>query len=163
MATNPLCSRPLCAQAPLCSRPGMQPMCSGYHMATPRRSMCSNAFPMMMWNPGMRQKMMQMMQMYQQYQPKPIDKPVENPNIIKIHKPKLAKPTRSPQEALRIILDSIRPGFQENGNLFEQGLTSFNVMQMVTRAGEQGYVLTMRDVIAEPTFEAIASKMKTEE
>ena len=110
----------------------------------------------------MRQKIMQVMQMYQQYQPKPIDKPVENPNIIKMHKPKLEKPTRAPREALRVVLDSIRPGFQENGNLFEQGLTSYNVMQMVTRAGEQGYVLTMRDIISEPTFEAIASKMKTE-
>jgi aryl carrier-like protein len=115
-----------------------------------------------MWNPGMRQKIMQAMQTYQQYQPKPIDKPVENPNIIKMHKPKLEKPTRAPREALRVVLDSIRPGFQEIGNLFEQGLTSYNVMQMVTRAGEQGYVLTMRDIISEPTFEAIASKMKTE-
>ena len=113
-----------------------------------------------MSDPDNRKKMQDFVQ---KYQPKEIAEPVEKPNIIAINKPKVQRPTRTAREALRIILDSIRPGFTEQGSLLEQGLTSLNVMQMVTRAGEHGYHLGMRDIIAEPTFDAIASKMKAEE
>ena len=97
------------------------------------------------------------------YRTKTVDKAIEKPNVIAINKPKLGQVVRPPKEALRVVLDSISPGFTENGSLFDQGLTSFNVMQLITRAGEQGYELTMRDVFSNPTFDGIASKMKAGE
>ena len=158
--------------------PNMQPM--GMAMGMPMMGgptpvMWGPIIPQMMapMMPQMVPPMPQMSQMPQmsseiaaqleKYQTKTVDKAIEKPNVIAINKPKLGQVVRPPKEALRVVLDSIRPGFTENGSLFEQGLTSFNVMQLITRAGEQGYVLTMRDVFSDPTFDGIASKMKAGE
>lgn len=85
---------------------------------------------------------------------------IENPVVIGMERPKMAKATRSREDALTIVLNGILPGFKKEGDLFEQGLTSFNTMQMVTRCGEQGYSITMVDIYRNPTFKGIVECMK---
>lgn len=93
----------------------------------------------------------------------PTDKPIENPNLIRINEPKLGAVTRSPEDALDVVLSGIFPeGYDKQTNLFEQGLDSFKVMQIVTRAGEEGYRLHMQDIMKDPTFKGIVAAMKTE-
>nr|WP_021167068.1 acyl carrier protein [Sporomusa ovata]EQB28922.1 hypothetical protein SOV_1c06480 [Sporomusa ovata DSM 2662] len=89
--------------------------------------------------------------------------PVENPVIVDINKPKLGEKVNSPEKALAIVLQSIvgRP-VQESENFFAIGLTSVNVMQMITRCGEQGYQVTMQDVISNPTITELAKKLAAE-
>ncbi|MBR1633676.1 MAG: hypothetical protein IJ682_01290, partial [Lachnospiraceae bacterium] len=93
----------------------------------------------------------------------PTDKPIENPNLIKINEPKLGAVTRSPEDALDVVLSGIFPeGYDKQAGLFEQGLDSFKVMQIVTRAGEEGYRIHMQDIMKDPTFKGIVAAMKTE-
>ena len=100
---------------------------------------------------------------YVPYMAFPTDKPIENPNLIRINEPKLGAVTRSPEDALDVVLSGIFPeGYDKQTNLFEQGLDSFKVMQIVTRAGEEGYRLHMQDIMKDPTFKGIVAAMKTE-
>lgn len=99
----------------------------------------------------------------QPYMAFPTDGPVENPNVISIHEPKLGPVTKSPEDALDVVLRGIFPeGYDKQVNLFEQGLDSFKVMQIVTRSGEEGYRIQMQDIMKDPTFKGIVANMKTE-
>jgi len=90
--------------------------------------------------------------------------PVENPQVVNINEPKLGEKVNPPEKALAIVLQSIvgRP-VHESENFFAMGLTSINVMQMITRCGEQGYRITMQDVINNPTIAELAKKLAAEE
>ena len=93
----------------------------------------------------------------------PVEKPIDNPNTIKINEPKLGKVTQSPEAALDTVLRGIFPqGYDRNRNLVEQGMTSFNFMQIITRCGEQGYRVKLQDIIKDPVFDNIVASMKTE-
>ena len=93
----------------------------------------------------------------------PTDKPIENPNLIRINEPKLGAVTKSPEDALDVVLRGIFPeGYDKQASLFEQGLDSFKVMQIVTRVGEEGYRVHMQDIMKDPTFKGIVAGMKTE-
>ena len=90
-----------------------------------------------------------------------IDKPIEKPNVMQMNEPHVGKPTKSPEEALRTVFSLLFPqGYGEDENLFEKGMDSFKVMQIVTRCGENGYRVKMQDVFRNPTFNGIVSKME---
>ena len=76
-----------------------------------------------------------------------------------IHEAYVGKPVKPADAVLTEVLNSISPGFDLSENLMEQGLTSFNAMQIVTRCAEQGYRVQLNDVIINPTFEGIVSRM----
>ncbi len=78
---------------------------------------------------------------------------------MEIPTPYVGKPVRPADAVLTEVLNSISPGFDLSENLMEQGLTSFNAMQIVTRCAEQGYRVQLNDVIINPTFEGIVSRM----
>ena len=96
----------------------------------------------------------------EKYISKPVKEPIENPNVVQIEKPKIAKPEKSAEEVLNYVLNGILPGFEKDSNLFEQGLTSFDVMKVITRCGQYGYQIDMADIFLTPTFEEIVAKMK---
>ena len=58
------------------------------------------------------------------------------------------------------MLNGLLPGFEKDKNLFEQGLTSLDVMKIVTRCGEYGYHVDMETIFLTPTFEGILAGMK---
>lgn len=93
----------------------------------------------------------------------PTDKPIENPNTIKINEPTLGEVTMSPEDALELVLSGILvDGYDKEQNLLEQGLDSFGIMQLITRCAEQGYRVRMEEIMSDPTFAGIAANMKTE-
>ena len=93
----------------------------------------------------------------------PTNAPVQNPTVIQIQKPKLGPVTRSPEDALQFVLSGIFPGgYNKEENLLLQGMNSFQIMQLITRCGEQGYRLKIEDVMKNPTFSGIVSSMTTE-
>ena len=102
----------------------------------------------------------QLMQQFAQYQPHPVDGPVQNPTIMQIERPEVGVPTETPEVALDEVLKSIFPAYDRNTGLLEQGFTSLNMMQMVTRLGEHGYSISMGEIVADPTFDGIISSMK---
>ena len=90
-----------------------------------------------------------------------VDKPIENPNVIAIEEPHVGVPTKSPEEALAIVFSLIFPqGYGKDENLFEKGLDSFKIMQIVTRAAENGYRIKMQDIFKNPTFNGIVGVME---
>lgn len=93
----------------------------------------------------------------------PTNAPIQNPNIIQVQEPKLGVVTKSPEDALNLVLSGIFPGgYNKQENLLTQGMNSFQIMQLITRCGEQGYRLRIEDVMKNPTFSGIVSSMKTE-
>ena len=93
----------------------------------------------------------------------PTDAPIQNPNVIQVQEPKLGPVTKSPEDALNLVLSGIFPsGYNKQENLLTQGMNSFQIMQLITRCGEQGYRLRIEDVMKNPTFSGIVSSMKTE-
>jgi aryl carrier-like protein len=93
----------------------------------------------------------------------PVEKPIDNPNTIKINEPKLGKVTQSPEAALDTVLRGIFPqGYDRSRNLVEQGMTSFNFMQIITRCAEQGYRVKLVDIVKDPVFDKIVAAMETE-
>ena len=105
----------------------------------------------------------QMMQQLAEYRAHPVDGPVENPTVMQIEKPHIGAPTETPEVALDEVLKSIYPSYDRNTGLLEQGFTSLNMMQMVTRLGEHGYSINLGDIIAKPDFDGILSNMKAGE
>jgi len=121
-------------------------LCTPQQMAAAQNQLC---FPGMM--PAPQQKP----DVYE------IDKPVENPNVINIQEPHISAPTKSPEEALKTVFSTIFPqNIGADDNLFEKGLDSFKVMQIVTRTAENGYRIKMQDIFKNPTFNGIVSKME---
>ena len=93
----------------------------------------------------------------------PTNAPVANPVVIQVQKPKLGAVTRSPEDALHFVLSGIFPGgYNKEDSLLLQGMNSFQMMQLITRVGEQGYRLTIEDVVKNPTFSGIVRSMTTE-
>ena len=91
-----------------------------------------------------------------------VDAPIEKPVTMKINEPRLGPVTKSPEDALDTVLRSIfLNGYDKQANLFEQGLDSLKIMQIVTRCGEQGYRVNMLDIMKDPTFKGIVACMKT--
>ena len=105
----------------------------------------------------------QMMQQLAEYRAHPVTGPVENPTVMQIEKPHIGAPTETPEVALDEVLKSIYPSYDRNTGLLEQGFTSLNMMQMVTRLGEHGYSISLGDIIAKPDFDGIMSNMKAGE
>lgn len=93
-----------------------------------------------------------------------IDKPVEKPNVLQVNEPHVGKPTKSPEEALKVVFSLLFPnGYTVDENLFEKGMDSFMIMQIVTRCAENGYRVKMQDIFRNPTFNGIVSKMEAGE
>jgi aryl carrier-like protein len=90
----------------------------------------------------------------------PVSEAVEHPNVIKVNKPTIGKAEKSASEVLTYVLNGLLPGFEKDKNLFEQGLTSLDVMKIVTRCGEYGYQIDMATIFLTPTFEEIVAEMK---
>ena len=94
------------------------------------------------------------------YSVKKTDSPIEKPNVIEIHKAKVAKPTKSAEEVLEYVLNGIlKNGLNKSEDLFEQGLTSLDTVKLVTRCGEHGYSIKMQDIYMHSTFEELVKCM----
>ena len=138
MGGQQICAGPIC-QGPVCTPPAFyQPVCS---------------MPMMGPFMGMPDPL-------QKYMSKPVDAPIEDPNVIKIEKAKVSKPTVSAEEALTIVLNGLLPKWNKEDDLFEQGLTSLDTVKIVTRCGENGYAIEMKDIYMTPTFDELVKAMK---
>ena len=105
----------------------------------------------------------QLAQQFAQYQAYPVNEPIQNPTIMQIEKPHVGVPTETPEVALDEVLKSIFPSYDRNTGLLEQGFTSLNMMQIVTRLGEHGYSISLGEIIANPAFDGILSNMKAGE
>ena len=133
--------------APMAQMPPMPPIQPGQQLCSP---------PMGAGQPGMGG-------LQAPYMGFPTDGPIQDPNVINIQEPKLGPVTRAPEDALNFVLSGIFPnGYDKQENLLSQGMTSFQMMQLITRIGEQGYRLKIEDVIKNPTFSGIVGSMKTE-
>ena len=95
----------------------------------------------------------------QKYVSKEVDAPIENPNVIKIEKAKVSKPTVPAPQALEIVMNTLMNSYDKEKDLFEQGLTSLDTVKMVTRCGENGYSLSLKDIYKGRTFDAIVDCM----
>ena len=95
-----------------------------------------------------------------QYNSHPVNAPVDNPNVMKINQPKVGVPDKPAEEALDIVLKGLLPTYDRSKSLFDQGFTSLNLMQIVTRCGEHGYRVQLQDIITNPTFDGILAAMK---
>ena len=102
----------------------------------------------------------EMMKKLGEYQPHPLGEPVENPNVMEIHEPEMGEVNMSAEDALDLVLKNILPTFDRSKSLFDQGFTSLNLMQIVTRCGEQGYRLNMKDIIDAPYFDNMVANMQ---
>ena len=49
---------------------------------------------------------------------------------------------------------------KKEDDLFEQGLTSLDTVKIVTRCGENGYAIEMKDIYMTPTFDELVKAMK---
>ena len=96
---------------------------------------------------------------FAEYQAHAVDQPIENPFTMKIPEPYVGKPSKTPEEVLMDVLTGIEPKFDPSANLMEQGFTSLNLMQIVTRCAEQGYRVQLQDLIMDPVFDGIVVHM----
>ncbi len=96
----------------------------------------------------------------QKYLSHPMEKPAENPNVVKIDKAKVAQRTQTPEEALMQVMKGILPNFDKDEDFFAQGLTSFDTVKMVTRCGEAGYQLELKDIYMYSTFDELVQHLK---
>ena len=95
-----------------------------------------------------------------QFYVKKADAPIEKPNVIKIEKAKVAKPTKSAEEVLEYVLKGLlKNGLDKSMDLFEQGLTSLDAVKLVTRCGEHGYAVKMQDIFMHSKFEELVKCM----
>ena len=95
-----------------------------------------------------------------QFYVKKTDAPIEKPNVIKIEKAKVAKPTKSAEEVLEYVLKGLlKNGLDKSMDLFEQGLTSLDAVKLVTRCGEHGYAVKMQDIFMHSKFEELVKCM----
>ena len=96
----------------------------------------------------------------QKYLSHPMSQAAENPNVIKIEKATIAEKKGTAEEALMIVMTSIIPNFDKNVDFFEQGLTSFYTVKMVTRCAENGYKIDMKDIYMHPNFSELVECME---
>ena len=108
--------------------------------------------------PEVRAKLAQQMQRYQSH---PVDKPIEKPNVIGLKPAKVTKAEHSAEEVLDHVLSGLLGDtYSRTEDFFEQGLTSLDVVKMVTRCGEHGYAVSMKDVYMHSTFDELLTQMK---
>ncbi len=96
----------------------------------------------------------------QKYLSHPIEKPVEEPNVIKINKATISEKKKSPEEALLGVMEGLLPNFNKDEDFFAQGLTSFDTIKMVTRCGEAGYQLDLKDIYMYSNFDELVQHLK---
>ena len=96
----------------------------------------------------------------QKYLSHPMSQAAENPNVIKIEKATIAEKKGTAEEALMVVMTSIIPNFDKNADFFEQGLTSFDTVKMVTRCAENGYKIDMKDIYMHPNFNELVECME---
>ena len=94
------------------------------------------------------------------YLSKEVDKPIENPNVIKIEKAKLGPKDKEPDVALMDVMKGLLPNFNKDEDFFEQGLTSLDTVKMVTRCGEAGYEIELKDIYMHSSFDELVKCMK---
>ena len=94
------------------------------------------------------------------YLSKEVDKPIENPNVIKIEKAKLGAKEKAPDVALMDVMTGLLPNFNKDEDFFEQGLTSLDTVKMVTRCGEAGYDIELKDIYMHSNFDELVKCMK---
>lgn len=94
------------------------------------------------------------------YFPKAVDKPIEKPNVVKIQEAKIAEKTKSPEKALMDVMIGIKPSFNRDVDFFEQGISSLDTVKMVTRCGEAGYKLELKDIYMHSTFDELLNYLK---
>ena len=97
---------------------------------------------------------------FQKYLSHPLEKPVDDPNVIKINKAKLAEKKQTPEEALMQVMKGLLPNFNKDEDFFAQGLTSLDTVKMVTRCGEAGYQLELKDIYMYSTFDELLEHLK---
>jgi aryl carrier-like protein len=156
----------LCTPVPqqLCS-PGQQPQQLCSPGPQPQQLCSPGPQPQQLCTPGPQPQQLCTpgQQAQTPYMAIPVEKPIDNPNTIKINEPKLGKVTQSPEAALDTVLRGIFPqGYDRSRNLVEQGMTSFNFMQIITRCAEQGYRVKLVDIVKDPVFDKIVAAMETE-
>ena len=93
------------------------------------------------------------------YQARPAKRPVRNPYFTKINEPEVGSPEESAADVLMNVLSGIYEDYDPEDDLFSQGFTSLNLMQIVTRCAEQGYRVKIEDIIKNPTFDGIVECM----
>ncbi len=96
----------------------------------------------------------------QKYLSHPMSQAAEKPNVIKIEKATVAEKKGTAEEALMTVMTSIIPAFDKNVDFFEQGLTSFDTVKMVTRCAENGYKIDMKDIYMHPNFSELVECME---
>jgi hypothetical protein len=96
----------------------------------------------------------------EKYMSKKVDTPIENPNVIKIEKAKVGKPKISAEQALMTVMQGLLANFDRSRDFFEQGLTSLDVVKMVTRCGENGYAIQMKDIYMHSKFDDLIKFMQ---
>ena len=96
----------------------------------------------------------------EKYLSKKVDSPIEKPNVIKIEKAKVGKPTVSAEQALMTVMQGLLPDFDRSRDFFEQGLTSFDTVKMVTRCAENGYAIQMKDIYMHSNFDELVKCMQ---
>ena len=163
MGGQQICQGPICTPMggqQICTPMGGQQICQGSAYAPPvmyqpvmYQPVCT---PPMMGQP----MGMGMPPQLEKYMSKPVDKPIEDPNVIKINKAKVSKPAVSAEEALTIVLNGLMPKWNKEDDLFEQGLTSLDTVKIVTRCGENGYSIEMKDIYKTPRFDDLVKVMK---
>ncbi len=149
---NPMGNQQVCSpmgNQQVCNPMGGQQVCSpmgGQQVCNPSGNAVD---PMSMIPPQIRK-----------YISRPVDQPIENPNVIKINKVKLGEKVHAPEEVLTSVLQGLLSNFDPSVDLFEQGLTSLDTVKMVTRCAEAGYELQMKDIYTNSTFDALVKCMK---
>ncbi len=96
----------------------------------------------------------------QKYLSHGVDKPIENPNVIKIEKAKLGEKVKEPDVALMDVMKGLLPDFDKTEDFFAQGLTSLDTVKMVTRCGEAGYEIELKDIYMHSNFDDLVKCMK---
>ena len=79
---------------------------------------------------------------------------------MKINKAKIAEKSKPADETLMTVMKGLLPNFNKDEDFFEQGLTSLDTVKMVTRCGEAGYQIELKDIYMHSTFEELLGCMK---
>ena len=96
----------------------------------------------------------------QKYLSHQVDTPIKDPNVIKIEKAKLGKKEKEPDAALMDVMKGLLPNFNKDEDFFAQGLTSLDTVKMVTRCGEAGYSIELKDIYMHSNFAELVDCMK---
>ncbi len=164
---TPAANQQVCTPAgnqQVCTPAGGQQICTpagGQQVCTPAgdQQVCTPA-PMAGPVPPMAGPMPMAPPQIQKYLSHGVDKPIENPNVIKIEKAKLGEKVKEPDVALMDVMKGLLPDFDKTEDFFAQGLTSLDTVKMVTRCGEAGYEIELKDIYMHSNFDDLVKCMK---